>query len=177
MEYVIEKYGIFLRYVNENDADFILKLRTDKNKSKFISATSSDIELQKRWVNDYKQREKKELEYYFIAYDENKEPFATYRLYNRTETMIEIGSFITKQNYLNPLNAIKLDILMKEFVFEKLNYEKLNFEVRKRNSSVVKYHKEFKPIIIREDDLNYYFIQHKEEFNLSKNKFKKLFKK
>jgi len=138
MENVIEKYGLLLKYVSENDADFILKLRTNKNKSKFISFTSSDVKEQKKWIRSYKEREKAGLEYYFIAYDENKEAFATYRLYNKTDQMIEIGSFITKQNYLNPINAVKLDILMKEFVFETLNYDKLNFEVRKMNVSVIR---------------------------------------
>ena len=166
MEIIIEKYGLFLKYVNEDDADFILKLRTDKNKSKFISLSSSDVKEQKKWIRSYKEREKAGLEYYFIAYDENKEAFATYRLYNKTDQMIEIGSFITKQNYLNPINAIKLDILMKEFVFETLNYDMLNFEVRKMNVSVVKYHNQYKPLIDREDDMNYYFIQNKKKFNI-----------
>ena len=173
MEIIIEKYGLFLKYVNEDDADFILKLRTDKNKSKFISLSSSDVKEQKKWIRSYKEREKAGLEYYFIAYDENKEAFATYRLYNKTDQMIEIGSFITKQNYLNPINAIKLDILMKEFVFETLNYDMLNFEVRKMNVSVVKYHNQYKPLIDREDDMNYYFIQNKKKFNIFKKKLKK----
>ncbi|MDA9339397.1 GNAT family N-acetyltransferase [Polaribacter sp.] len=177
MEYVIEKYGIYLKYVEETDADFILKLRTNKNKSKFINPTSDDIQLQKEWIKNYKKREKAELEYYFIAFDKNNEPFATYRLYNRTKKTIEIGSFITKENYLNPISAIKLDIVMKEFAFETLNYDKLNFEVRKMNFSVVKYHKEYEPNLYKEDELNYYFIQKREKFNLHKGKFKKLFKR
>ena len=176
MDFKIEKYGLALRYVNQNDADFILKLRTEKNNSRFISTTINDIQAQERWIRKYKEREKAGLEYYFIVYDENKEAFATYRIYNKSNEMIEIGSFITKKNYKNPLSAIKLDILMKEFVFETLNYKCLNFEVRKLNFSVVRYHKEYKPMLIKEDKLNYFFIQTKKKFNVNKKKFKKLFK-
>jgi hypothetical protein len=177
MEKIIEKYGLYLKHVKEEDADFILKLRTDKSKSKYISSTTNDVEEQKKWIRSYKEREKAGLEYYFIAYDENKEAFATYRIYNKTDQMIEIGSFITKQNYQNPINAIKLDVLIKEYVFETLNYDKFNFEVRKMNSTVVKYQKQFKPLLIREDEMNYYFIQNKKEFNIFKKKFKNLFLK
>ena len=101
MKFVLEKYGLSLRYVNQNDADFILKLRTDKNNSRFISSTINDIQEQEKWIKNYKEREKAGLEYYFIVYDENKEAFATYRIYNRSNEMIEIGSFITKRNYIN----------------------------------------------------------------------------
>ena len=177
MEYIIEKYGLFLKFVDEDDADFILKLRTNKEKSKYISLTNNDLESQKEWIRRYKDREKSGLEYYFIAYDENKEAFATYRLYNKTNKTIEIGSFITKQNYLNPINAIKLDILMKEFVYETLNFDQLNFEVMKMNVSVVKYHNEYKPLLIREDEKYYFFVQDRETFNLNKRKFKKSFLK
>jgi hypothetical protein len=175
MEYVIQKYGLGLKFVSEYDADFILKLRTNKIKSKYISFTKNDLESQVEWIKRYKAREKAGDEYYFIAYDDNNEAFATYRLYNKTNKSIEIGSFITKHNYLNPINAIKLDILMKEFVFESLNFDQLNFEVMKLNVSVVKYHMEYKPHLIGEDEKYFFFVQDRETFNLNKLKFRKLF--
>ena len=58
MEYIIEKYGLFLKFVDEDDADFILKLRTNKEKSKYISLTNNDLELQKEWIRKYKDRER-----------------------------------------------------------------------------------------------------------------------
>jgi RimJ/RimL family protein N-acetyltransferase len=164
-----------LRLVEEKDADFILKLRTDSNKSRFISETDSDVEKQKKWIREYKKREENKDEFYFIASDINNIDFATYRIYNKKEDIIEIGSFVSKPLYHNPINIIKVDILVKTFVFDTLGFQKLNFEVRKENKSVVNYHKKFAPILIKEDELNYYFVLERDAFLSNKIRFQKLF--
>lgn len=167
----INKYNIKLRLVEENDVAFILELRTDASKSRFISQTKFDVEKQKVWIQNYKEREVSGDEFYFIASDANNVDFATYRIYNKKGNTIEIGSFISKPLYNNPINIIRLDIFIKEYVFTVLGFQKLNFEVRKDNKSVVNYHKKFEPIIINEDELNYYFILEKEAFFSNKIKF------
>lgn len=169
-----QKYGIQLKPVEESDAEFIIELRTNDQKSRFISATNPDVIQQKGWIKNYKTREKKGEEFYFIALDENNEKFATYRIYNFQKNSVEIGSFVSKPNYDKSINIVKLDILIKEYVFEKLKFEILNFEVRKLNLSVVRYHKKFHPTIIKEDDLNYYFSLNKEEFERGKQDFIKI---
>lgn len=166
-----QKYGITLKPVEEIDAEFIIELRTNKKKSRFISSTNPDLAQQKEWIKNYKEREKKGEEFYFIALDENSEKFATYRIYNFSENSVEIGSFVSKPNYDKPINIVKLDILIKEYIFDVLKFENLHFEVRKLNLSVVKYHKKFSPTIINEDELNYYFSLNKINFEKGKNYF------
>jgi RimJ/RimL family protein N-acetyltransferase len=164
-----------LRLVEESDAEFIVDIRTDSSKSKFISFTNSNIEEQKKWIREYKNREKAEEEFYYIAIDENDEKFATYRLYNKNNNSIEVGSFVSKPFYKIALNVIKVDVILKTYVFEVLGYNSLNFEVRKNNKSVIIYHNKFKPQLTKEDDLNYYFKLEKDSFFANKNKFEKLF--
>jgi hypothetical protein len=171
----INEYNIKLRFVEEKDADFILKLRTDSTKSRFISKTDSDVDKQKKWIREYKKREENGDEFYFIASDNINIDFATYRIYNKKDDIIEIGSFISKPLYNNPINIIKVDIIVKTFVFVTLGFQKLNFEVRKENKSVVNYHKKFAPILIKEDELNYYFVLERDNFLSNKIKFQKLF--
>lgn len=166
----IERYGIKLRSVNIDDAEFIIMLRTDSKKSRFISSTGSDIELQKKWIEGYIKREAENKEYYFIAIDEKGEKFATYRVYNIEDDICEIGSWVSKPGYKNTNNSIKVDLIMKEFVFETLKYSKVRFEVNKANTSVVKYHKLFNPILVRESEDNNYFILEKENFESRRNK-------
>jgi hypothetical protein len=172
---ILNRYNIKFRFVEELDAGFLLKLRTNLEKSKFISKTINDIELQREWIRAYKDREKKQEEYYFIAIDENNIDFATYRLYNREENSIEVGSFISIPEYNNPINVIKVDVIMKTFVFEELGFKELKFEVRKENKSVIKYHNLFKPKLINEDSLNNYYILQSESFFKNKKRFEKLF--
>lgn len=173
---MIKKYGITLVPAEESDAAFIVGIRTNAKKSRFISATSTDILAQQKWLKEYKDREKRGEEHYFIAIDEGGEPFATYRIYNFRNDTVEIGSFVTTPDYDKPINVVKLDILIKEYVFEVLKYKQLNFEVRKQNFSVVNYHKKFQPLIIAEDERNFYFSQKKEIFEINKSKFLKILK-
>lgn len=171
----INKFNIKLRLVEETDAEFIIDIRTDSTKSKFINSTNSDIEEQKKWIREYKKREKVEEEFYYIAIDENDEKFATYRLYNKNKDSIEVGSFVSKPFYQIALNIIKVDVILKTYVFEVLGYNTLNFEVRKKNKSVIYYHNKFKPQLIKEDELNYYYKLEKDSFFANKNKFERLF--
>lgn len=173
--YQLSKYKIKLRFVEETDADFIIELRTDKSKSRFISATDSDIQKQKVWIREYKKREANKEEFYFIAQDEENIDFATYRVYNLKEDTAEIGSFVSKPEYNKAINIIKVDVLVKSFVFDDLAYDQLNFEVRKNNKSVNSYHKKFSPYLVNEDELNYYYILQKDLFFENKLKFEKLF--
>jgi hypothetical protein len=171
----LSNYNIKLRLVEVTDANFIIALRTDALKSRFISPTDLDIEKQKVWIREYKKREKIGDEYYFVAIDQDNVEFATYRIYNKSNNSIEIGSFVSKPLYNKAINVIKVDVILKEFVFLSLGYNQLNFEVRKENKSVINYHKKFKPDLINEDELNYYFTLNKENFLNNKGKFEKLF--
>jgi hypothetical protein len=169
-------YNIKFRLVEETDAEFIVRIRTDINKARYISPTDKDLDKQKKWIKEYKKREATKEELYFIAIDENNVEFATYRLYNRTKKSIEIGSFISVPLYHNPINVIKVDIIMKAYIYDILYFENLIFEVRKANISVVNYHKKFGPTLINEDELNYYFSLDKKSFYSNKHQFEKLFR-
>ncbi|TWP25136.1 N-acetyltransferase [Apibacter muscae] len=167
----IKKFGITLKLVDFSDAEFILSLRSNINKSRFISKTSNKLSDQIEWLTKYKDREREGKEYYFIAIDEKGRRFSTYRIYNLDQDFPEIGSWITIPNLLNPINAIKVDFLVKEFTFKELKYEKLIFEVRKGNRSVINYHKKYESEIVSEDELNYYFELSYNNFNKNKSKF------
>ena len=62
----LERYGLKVRLVNEKDAEFIISLRSDPNKTKYMITLTDEIENQIRWIQEYKKREKEGLDYYFI---------------------------------------------------------------------------------------------------------------
>ncbi|GEN72503.1 MULTISPECIES: GNAT family N-acetyltransferase [Chryseobacterium] len=162
---VIEYKGIKLRFVEADDASFIVSIRNNEKKSRFISKTSQDVEAQKQWISDYKKREQQKKEFYFIAVDENNEDYATYRVYKIDSGLPEIGSWVSKPDYSNIKNSIKVDIAVKDFVLNELNFDILQFEVRKQNASVNSYHKLFQPELIRSDDENNYYLLKRDTFN------------
>ena len=67
-DFKIEKYGLVARFVKEDDAAFIVQLRTDPILSRFLHATDSSVEKQKEWIHSYKERESRGEDYYFIFF-------------------------------------------------------------------------------------------------------------
>ena len=75
-----------------SDAEFILSLRTDENKSRFLSATKNDLEAQKAWLIQYAAAD--DQAYFIIEF--NDEPIGTVRLYDAQQDSFCWGSWILK---------------------------------------------------------------------------------
>lgn len=122
-DFEIKKYGLYARFVKEEDAPFILKLRTDEELSKYINPTDNDLGKQKSWINTYKQREAKGLDYYFIFFKDNI-PVGLNRIYNINNRKFTTGSWIFCKDA--PFeSSIASSIIVREIAFEFLN---LDFE-------------------------------------------------
>lgn len=171
----IDKYGICLRLVEEHDAEFIVRLRTDEKLSRFLSLTSNDVDAQKRWIQKYKEREQKEQEYYFVALYQDV-IYGTTRIYNIESDCFEVGSWLFSPETPSGV-AVLADIIGREFAFEKFNTSKCKFEVRRKNASVVKYHKSYKPLLIKETEQDLYFLLNRSAFEEHKTKLIKLLSK
>jgi len=161
-----EKYGLKVRLVNESDAEFIVKLRTDKRLSTFIHSTKNDVEKQVEWIKKYKYREYQGLEYYFI-YIYNGERMGVNRLYDIGDDDFTGGSFIFKKKcpFEYPVFAtlIQLDI-----AFNFLNKKIANGDIRLGNKKVIKFHKLLKVKFTSQDELNMYYVYHRDVFNKQK---------
>jgi hypothetical protein len=164
----IEKYGIRIQTIEDHDAEFILKLRTDNNLSRFLSHTSTDLNAQREWIRRYKEREKEGKEYYFIALH-NGTRYGTTRIYNIESDCFEVGSWLFSPDA--PIGvSILTDIIGREFAFKKLGARKCKFTVRRENHTVIKYHKSYKPILIKETQEDFFFMLTREAFETYKNK-------
>ena len=170
----IKKYGLLFRLVDISDSEFILNLRLDDKLSLHLSTTSQSIDDQKKWIIDYKKREFKNEEFYFICCSEdNKIKYGVNRIYNIKENSFEIGSWLFRRNIGNN-TAIISDLFIRTLFFQKSNFDKCVFEVRKKNKSVLKYHKMFTPKIVSEDENNFYFSLDKDNFIKHRNRLIKL---
>ena len=123
------KYGYFFRLVEIEDADFIVSLRTDKRLSRFISRTSSIIEDQVKWIEEYKKRESNGEEIYIICLDSNEKRLGVNRLYNIKENEFEVGSWLYDQEK-NDAAAVIGDLFSRSLAFEVLKLRKCKFNVR-----------------------------------------------
>ena len=64
-----------LYHVNINDADYILKLRTEEREDNHLMLTQNSIEKQKEYLTNYKKRFELQEEIYFKVFDVAKNQF------------------------------------------------------------------------------------------------------
>ena len=151
-----ERFSVRMRFVEPRDASFILKLRTDERLGKFISPTENDLEKQIKWIRQYKSREQKSEEFYFLFESLSGKPYGVSRAYNFCEDSFEIGSWLFSHDTPEGV-AILADLATRDYAFISRNVSACKFEVRKANRNVIRYHQRFNPEVICEDNENYYF--------------------
>lgn len=154
-DFTLNRYGVYMRLVKVEDAEFIVKLRSNPVLGKYLHSTDDNIDQQKRWILDYKKRENAGLEYYFIFYKEDV-ACGVERIYNITLDSFTIGSWIFKKG-LDPEIPILSNLLTKSLAFDLFPNKVFLFDVRKGNIKTMKYQMLFNPIKIGEDELNYYY--------------------
>lgn len=168
----LNKYGLHVRFVNENDAEFIVKLRTNPKLCRFIHSTDDNVEKQKVWIRNYKLREKDGLDYYFIYFDKNI-PIGLNRICCIEENSATGASQVCKINLPIELPIISV-LINREIFFEILDIPLDIFDVRKGNIKVQKMHKLLGAKIIQEDDINFYYNLTKDDYLKHKPHFLKL---
>lgn len=120
-DFTLQKYGLFCRFVEEKDAEFILKLRTDPILSRYLHATDNDVETQRAWIRNYKERERNGEDYYFIFFKEGN-PVGLNRVYNIHGTTFTTGSWVFSQDA--PFeSSIAASIMIRELCFEQMGFE------------------------------------------------------
>ena len=155
--YKISKYGLDCRLVDEMDVDFILKLRTNKELSKFIHPTEDSRDIQINWLREYKKREQEGREYYFIFFFRG-EPVGLNRMSSRSELYAVSGSWLCKPG-IDSWIPIAINILFNDIVFDVLNIQLVVCEVRRLNSKVNKYHEIIGDVKIHETDQYFFYYR------------------
>lgn len=160
----LEGKYVNLREVEIDDAAFILSLRCDEKKARFLHKTENNLEKQIEYLKRYKTLDN---EWYFIIENKQHEPLGTTRIYNVQGDRYTPGSWLMKDGSL-PEETLEGILLAGETAYEVLGFEKSFFDVRKRNKKVIRFHLSGGAKIIGEDEDNYYFESTKEIYLASK---------
>lgn len=148
---VIGKNVVF-RNANKADAEFILQLRTDPIKGKYLSATAADLDLQLAWLEKYAGDNS---QIYFIIEDVNGERYGTIRLYDVKGDSFCWGSWILRDGRPSGF-AMESAILVYQFALS-LGFKKSHFDVRKENTAVWQFHERFGALRIEEQGEDYIY--------------------
>lgn len=126
------------RNASVEDAEFILSLRIDKDKSRYLSATSEDIGDQRRWLELYANSEGQA--YFIIEY--GGEPIGTVRLYDARGDSFCWGSWILKEGRPRQA-AMESALMVYAYAIDDLGFASCHFDVRKGNERVLQFHERF----------------------------------
>ncbi|WP_272694368.1 GNAT family N-acetyltransferase [Providencia sp. PROV036] len=172
---IIQSKTIKLRLVEEHDAEFILSLRTDNNYNQFLSSVNNNIQKQKKWIRNYKAKEKNNEEFYFIIETLNNVPCGTVRIYDMSDDSFSWGSWILNDSKTRTA-AIESALLVYIFGFEIKKFPHCHFEVMKGNDKVISFHEKFNATKVKEDETYYYYEIKPNDIIDIKNKFKNFIK-
>lgn len=163
-------YGnnIILRNAEIDDAEFIVALRTDPIKGRFLSATSTDVNQQRMWLDKY-CRDSGQV--YFIIEDRYGERFGTVRLYDAQHDSFCWGSWILKEGRPNGF-AMESALMVYQFALE-LGFASSHFDVRKENESVWKFHERFGAVRVAEGSDDFFYVLSKNAMVKSLQKYKR----
>ncbi|WP_336817983.1 GNAT family N-acetyltransferase [Cedecea sp. MMO-103] len=166
---------VYIRLADEDDASFIYQLRTDEFFNKHLSTTTGTIEDQRKWLTDYKIREKNSCEYYFIIVRKDTEQsIGTVRLYDFRERDKSFcwGSWILNENKTRS-SALESALLVYSLAFDQLGFMQSHFDVRRGNEKVIEFHKKLGATEVSSNDVDLFFVYKKDTFNATKDSYKK----
>jgi RimJ/RimL family protein N-acetyltransferase len=147
-------------------------MRQNEDKTKYLSKIDGTIETQKEWIKDYKERENKNQEFYFVIESKKQEKLGLVRMYDFKDKSFCWGSWLIKKD-APKTTAIESALQIYEFGFYNLEFEKSHFDVRKGNDKVIAFHKRFGAKIVDENDIEYFFNYEKSDYEAIKEKYRR----
>lgn len=154
------------------DAAFVLSLRTDENKSRYLSAVSADLEAQQTWLKAY--ADSQDQAYFIIEYQD--EPIGTVRLYDARRDSFCWGSWILKDGGPSQA-AMESALMVYSYAFDALGFQAAHFDVRKGNERVWKFHERFGAQCIAETDIDYFYTLDRQSVERSRMTYSKFLPK
>ncbi|HAX3032128.1 TPA: GNAT family N-acetyltransferase [Escherichia albertii] len=148
---IVDGNNLFFTNASEDDAEFIVNLRNDEKKSRYISKTDSNINKQKEWLQKYSLDNSQA---YFIIRDSN-ERVGTVRIYDQKEDSFCWGSWILKDG-ISKTFAIESALIVYSYAIS-IGLRRAHFTVSKGNNSVSRFHERFGATVVKETDDEYFY--------------------
>jgi RimJ/RimL family protein N-acetyltransferase len=162
---IIGNHLVF-RNAEATDAEFITRIRTDPDKSKYLSTTSPDVGRQITWLEKYA---KDDSQIYFLICESMGLPIGTVRIYDCIENSFCWGSWILAAGS-SPSASIESVLIVYHFALH-LGFKSSHFEVRPENRSVLRFHERFGALRVKETAESIYYRIHHDQILASLEKY------
>lgn len=169
--FTVEKYGLKVRLVNVYDAEFIVSLRSDPERTKFMVTLSEDLENQRQWIREYKKREEEGSDYYLIYSDHDGSTIGVNRIskINFETLSCKLSGFIKKKG--NKADTAAMFLIQKEIVFDTLGLLFSIAEIHEKNYKMLKYWEYFNYKIAKNENNFLHLVLTKVAFQNGKLSF------
>lgn len=134
------------------DSEFILSLRTDSEKSRYLSAVSAELADQQAWLARYAQAD--DQAYFIIEYQ--GEPIGTVRLYDPQGDSFCWGSWVLSSTRPSQA-AMESALMVYAYAVDHLGFKAAHFDVRKGNQRVWQFHERFGARRTAETEVDYFY--------------------
>lgn len=148
----VRGHKLVFRDARPDDAQFILGLRTDAKKGRYLSSTSPDVAQQRAWLERYAADD---TQIYFIIENLAGEAVGTVRLYDQRGDSFCWGSWI-KSDQAPASFAIESALMIYHYALH-LGFTSAHFEVRRDNTGVIAFHERFGARVVDQNDLELFF--------------------
>ena len=146
-------HQLVLRNAGVNDAAFLVALRTDARKRRFISATGPELAPQMAWLTLYASRAN---DAYFVVENRAGDALGTIRLYDPDGDAFCFGSWVMKDGA--PASAaVEALLMVYHYALHTLGFNRSYFAVRKANRTVWRFMESFGGVRTHETDIDYWY--------------------
>lgn len=156
------------RDAEATDAPFILSLRTDAEKSRYLSSVSGDLADQQAWLERYARSD--DQAYFIIEYQ--GEPIGTVRLYDVQGDSFCWGSWVLRKGCPTQA-AMESALMVYAYALDHLGFRAAHFEVRKGNESVWRFHERFGARRIAGTEFDYFYRIDNEAIASSRQRYRR----
>lgn len=154
---------IFLRSVKEEDAEFIIRIRTDEKMNHFVHTVENDVKKERIWICNQHKR----VGDYFFSFirKQDGQILGNISIYNVKDGTGELGRWLS---YGNAIENLESTVLAHDFAFNTLQISSVYTRTMSENKKIVSFWKRFGGIarenVPVEDFTVYYNIVHKEQY-------------
>ncbi|ORU00570.1 butyryltransferase [Anaerovibrio sp. JC8] len=127
-EKILKGRYVQIRSITENDAQFSVEIRQDKEKNKFLHTVEANIDKQIAWI---KKQQNSEGDYFFIAEALDGKKIGTVGIYDIKEKTGHLGRLLMIGN---PFQTFEAVLLSMEFAYNILGLEELYGDVHVDNT-------------------------------------------
>ena len=148
----VRGHKLVFRDATVDDAEFILSLRTDESKNRYLSTTSSDVQQQRDWLARYASDDS---QIYFIICNLEGRPVGTVRLYDQQGDSFCWGSWIKSDDAPGGF-GIESALIIYDFALQQ-GFKRAHFQVSKGNDGVISFHQRFGAVETAENDIEFHY--------------------